>query len=1244
MNFDEIKKILPENYVKRLEHELDVIVNNEIKDFMPYFITLADIVKEAKKNGIMVGPGRGCLLPDVPIYTQEHGFINIKDVKINDTVITHTGSLKKVKNTFEYDYDDNVCEINIFGNNTKTLRVTPDHKIYTKKNNVVQWKKAEDVSSDDFVFIPKMPINNNTTKELDLKTILFDKNKNKYKYNNEHLYYYKKNLKKSKFACSNIIAVSKLEKKFIYHFVYEPETVSLKILYVLYKIAKNSKLSGLHELRQKMQEHSFKQVCLNRKIPINKEFSYLLGFINGCMSIANKSRVDFGIYWQKKEDLFEKLFKDVFNVDLSISYLKNGNYSYIVSCCAILDLFEYLFDKNHKIKTKLTHLVSEFNEDNLKNFLAGFMYGSKYGTKLNNKISVYSQKCAHDLRILLWKLQIPHEIKEIKKTRYRIFELTLFFTENENYEKTTDGMWVRVLNVAKFKEKSKIYDLEVEDDHSFLTSSGIVHNSAGGSLVAYLLGITEIDPIQYDIPFSRFLSKSRLKKSVPDIDVDFEVNSNNPKLHRDFINEYIFNKYGEKAAQIATFGMLKLKNSLQDSFRIHVVQPTENKIQKLYKETKKNEAEVLENWLKTERFEFDSVRKNFGKMPAGISDLEWLVGYNQDEIFYPGLLETNNIFAKWAEKYPQVIETAKLLLGIPRNIGKHAAGIVIADRSIFELCGVMKIDGKNVISYNKKDVSKLGLIKNDNLGLTCLNFIGDTLRQLKKKGIELDPWNLPESKEVFESFLDGKCLTIFQHETTGGANFVKKLNPKTKEDLFVSVALNRPGALDAKIKISTGEELCAADVFVKRKNKEIPVEYIHSDLESILKNSYGVYVFQEQVMLSLQLLLGYTEEESDAIRSAISDKNIQVFEEVKNRLYLLKQRNWSDEQINTFFQQIVAFSGYAFNKAHACAYGLLAYTTAYLKFYYPLEWWAAVLSNSNPDEVIEKYWQEINFFVEQPNINLSKKYYIIDNNKLIPPLNLIKNIGEKALDEISSKAPFSNFDDFYLRINKRTVNKKVILNLLESGSLNCLFSNQIKLHEKKRIFFELKMNYEKKKKIDATEEELKELNDYEEYLLAKEVLPISTLLLSKAILNSSNINRPFVNVQYYTDDFKIININSLRGTLPLVSGNKLQFIVDNVQNYENLFIEVCCYGYVLEIRQFNYYSKTYNMNKIGIEISISFDNFIQKILLWPNKAETISKVAAYIREKQAFLFKLKIDKQKKILITGIEEISKKILD
>jgi DNA polymerase-3 subunit alpha len=755
---------------------------------------------------------------------------------------------------------------------------------------------------------------------------------------------------------------------------------------------------------------------------------------------------------------------------------------------------------------------------------------------------------------------------------------------------------------------------------------GPLRGSAGGSLVSYLLGITEINPLQYKLPLKRFMSISRLQRSQPDIDLDYPGPDK-----RNEINKILFDKYGDRVAFVCTFGMQKLKNSLLDGWRICIVQPTELKIKHFKDEGNKVEMLNLKTSLDKLTKEFNTVRKSLGNCPVGYTDLEWLDGCIKDEEYHPGLLETNAAFREWTAKYPQVLETAKSILAIPRQIGQHAAGVVIADVPLYEIVPVMKIDGFNVIAYDKKTVQKLGLIKFDNLGLTCLNFIGDTLEKLEKKGIHLDPWNLPDVPEVYNEYIDGNCRTLFQFDTVGGAGFAKKMKPKSKNDLFAAVALNRPGALDARIKTKDGKEIVAADAYIQRMHGDLDVEYLHDDLKIILKDTYGIYCYQEQVAKTIQEFLGYSEEEADTIRGAISDKNPKAFEEIKKRLPMLIARGWTQEQADSLYETLLAFARYSFNLSHSVGYGLMSYTTAYLKHFYPLEWWTSVLTHSKPDEVTEKYWPEIYHLIDEPNVNVAKPSYELVGGRIVPPLNLVNGIGAAGLQDICSKAPFASFDDFMARIDSRKTNKRVVINLLKSGAMNVLYTDKsLGLKDKVMQYLIEKAKKERKKKIEDTPEELKNLNPYKEYLISKDVFPVSTLSLTDAILKTSDINKPFVQ-----KDGKLF----LRGKLPLLNGDGLNKALINNKSLEET-LECVAYGYVIAVRKFSYHSEKYDMDKSALELILDFDGHQIKTVSWPRKADVEPILSKFIKEKTVYLFNIKIssDDVWKFSIAGVDSI------
>ena len=324
----------------------------------------------------------------------------------------------------------------------------------------------------------------------------------------------------------------------------------------------------------------------------------------------------------------------------------------------------------------------------------------------------------------------------------------------------------------------------------------------------------------------------------------------------------------------------------------------------------------------------------------------------------------------------------------------------------------------------------------------------------------------------------------------------------------------------------------------------------------------------------------------------------------------------------------------AHNCSHSVGYGLISYATAYLKHHYPLEWWTSVLSNSTPDEVTEKFWSEICHLIEEPNINTSKEKYELHNGRIIPPINLINGVGPEALRDISAKAPFASLEDFVNRIDGRKTNKKVIINLLKSGAMNVLFEEKMSLKDKVTDYLVWKSLKEGKKQEELPEE-LKDLNPYKEFLLNKQVLPVSIISLTDAILNTQGINQPFVirdNQRY------------LRGRIPLFDGKTLHQTLDNYETLEES-VECVSYGYVIAVRNFSYFSEKYSMNKSALELILDFDGYQQKIVCWPRKADTEPILSKYIKEKTFYLFNLKIQNVSnwKFSIMGVEEVKEKII-
>lgn len=772
------------------------------------------------------------------------------------------------------------------------------------------------------------------------------------------------------------------------------------------------------------------------------------------------------------------------------------------------------------------------------------------------------------------------------------------------------------------------YFLVLADIISYARKQGIFvglgRGSAAGSYLTYILGITGVNPLEHDLPFSRFLSNVRISNnSMPDIDTDL------PTTKRQIILDYIFDKYKDKACHVAIFSSLKIKNALQDCFRALITQPSELEIDNCKKSGDLTKSNQLAIKLKQQTEEFNLIRKSLEALIPGATDTEILHGYtNSDGLYSPGLLETNKLFADWVKRNPVLFETTEKILGLPRHIGRHAGGILISPVSLPSIVPVFKDNNAPVIVYDKKISAKHGLIKYDLLGLTALDFVQDCVDLLKKDGINIDIFNLPDNPKMYDVFTDGYCFGLFQWSTSGGARFAKKLKPKSLDDICVGTALNRPGSLDAMIKISDTEEMSAADVYIKRKNKELPVEYLHKDLEPILKSTFGVFVYQEQVMEALQKLFGYSEQESDYVRSKISEKDVRSFEKVKQDAQVLLTKGWSQKQIDDIYQQILAFSRYSFCKAHAYSYGILSYLTAYLKSNYPLYWWAGVLTNSSEEE-INKYWSEVYQFIGFPDINELSDRYKIKNGKLIPPISCIKGVGDAVIAEINKNGPYTTLEDFFVKTSRRIINVGVVQKLVITGALDSLFGREFHSPEAKLryVFAILKKNDK-----DNLPEKFQNLNPYEWYLELKRTLPSSAASLYQAIKKTPEVKMPFITKDLGENVFG----SALRGKYVLVNGKGLQNLINEMSGMGKSYVEVCAYGYVKSLRRFSYKGNT----RSAIEVNIDFDFLPYSGVIWAPYDEKEPECNSYLLDKNAYLFTLRVKSEegKEVQIMSVKKI------
>lgn len=600
------------------------------------------------------------------------------------------------------------------------------------------------------------------------------------------------------------------------------------------------------------------------------------------------------------------------------------------------------------------------------------------------------------------RFKTPEDVNEdsyLEKIAYEGFERRLEEKRKRNEK----------FDIERYRERLKFeleiikhmgfsgYFLIVWDIVKFAKEKGIPvgpgRGSAVGSLVSYSLGISEIDPIQYDLIFERFLNPERI--SLPDIDIDF------CGRRRQEVIDYVVQRYGkENVAQIITFGTMAARAVVRDVGRVLEIPLSEiNAICKLIPPNVSVEEAIKEVPQLKEKIEKD-------------------------------------------ERLIQMINIAKRLEGFVRHTSTHAAGIVISPKPLTEYLPLY-LTNKNEVTtqFAMGDIEALGLLKMDFLGVRHLTIIHDTIESIKRhEGKEIDLQSIPlDDEKTFELFSAGNTDGVFQFESYGMKELLRKFKPKSLNDLIALNALYRPGPLKSGMVTD----------FIRRKNFPEEIKYKIPELKEILEETYGVIVYQEQVMRIANKLAGFTLGEADALRKAMGKKIPEIMQQQKEKFVEGAVKNGLKRNIaEELFKEMENFASYAFNKSHSAAYAYLAYIGAYLKAHYPVHFMASLLTNEaerGATSEIVKYINEcknMNIEVLPPDINESDYNFTIVKNGIRFGLSAIKNVGEAAIKsilEVKKKlGRISTIDEFVREIDSRAVNKKVLESLIKAGALDSL--------------------------------------------------------------------------------------------------------------------------------------------------------------------------------------------------------------
>ena len=714
-------------------------------------------------------------------------------------------------------------------------------------------------------------------------------------------------------------------------------------------------------------ENFLLKISLKKKIPIiaSQEVYYLnkdmaeahdaLTCIGNKNFISDKSRDKLSPehYFKNSKELSE-IYKDI-----PEALENNYNFPY---------RFSYKLKKTNPNLPKLSAAKENKVEENLKE-------EAKIGLekRLNNHIYFKNKSKNKEEIKKIYLDRLDHEINIINSMNYSSYFLI-------------------VSDYIKWSKKNKI-------------PVGPGRGSGAGSLVAYCLEITDLDPIEFDLIFERFLNPDRI--SMPDFDIDFCEDK------RDKVFEYLKSKYKNGVAHIITFGKFKARMALRDVGRVlglsygHV-----DRICKMIPFDPSRPLTLKESIDREPRFK-EEIKKD--------------------------------------SRVNKLIELSLKIEGLNRNMATHAAGVVIAGQNLTEQVPLYKDHSSKLplpsTQFDMYSSENAGLVKFDLLGLKTLTVLDKTLKMLEKNGkiIDIKNINLSDQK-VYESLSTGNTTGLFQLESTGMRESIKQMKPNKFDDIIALVALYRPGPMSN------------IPIYNDCKNGLRKPEYIHPSLEPILKSTYGIIIYQEQVMQIAQTLAGFSAGEADILRRAMGKKKRAELEKQKeNFVNGAIKKGIKKDLANYIFTKIEPFAEYGFNKSHAAAYALIAYQTAFLKTYYKAEFIAATMSTEmNNTDKLREFVEELKRLkvnVVRPNINLCDSDFKTETNKIFYGLSAIKNVGFEAITNIVNERKkngiFKNLNDFIKRVDPKDVNKLQLEGLVKSGSLDCIDKNR------KKIFFSI---------------------------------------------------------------------------------------------------------------------------------------------------------------------------------------------
>jgi DNA-directed DNA polymerase III PolC len=720
------------------------------------------------------------------------------------------------------------------------------------------------------------------------------------------------------------------------------------------------------------------------------------------------------------------------------------------------------------------------------------------------------------------------------------------------------------------------------EENGALTGPG--RGSAAGCLIAYLLGITKVNPFTYDLSFNRFYSTDRIE-ALKLADIDSDLESRDLLVGQDGKSGYLYTRWGNRAAQISTRGKIRLKSAIKDTNRYF-----HGSVEK----------------------EIEQICKALPDAGQGITDEQFLFGFeDEDGNHLDGLVETSEILQKYIADRPKEWSVVEKSLGITRSFSKHACAFIIADKPISDF---VPIKEGHITQYEATACEDAGLVKYDFLVINQLKDIRVCLDLINKKNGEKNKvgyfthkgkltyiWDLPEDSEVYHSVWNGATEGCFQISTPGMTTFVKSVMPKKMEDLSIILSLQRPGPLDYIIE-ATG--LNMAQEYVRRRDggsyEDIEI------LKELIPETYSVLCYQEQITKIAKELAGFSGSAAENLREAIGKKKRAAMLKIKPDFIdgCAKSGRITQEEAQQLWERIVTFGKYAFNKSHGISYSFITYACMFLKHYYSLEFWAAILTNAKQNEITGKLWPHVKHLVAAPDINLSTDQMEIDyaNRKIRAKLGLIRGMGEKSIDPIVEGRPYESVKDFvYKGVAAPSLSRK----LIHVGVLDSLFPPQSTLLEKLQLFEDaiegkkfneksVKPNKEGSlptpKKGEIPEEYLNiEKDPMKNAAVRKSILPSLLVGLHDLGRNHSKCIKGSVRSS------KIMTAYNGHECL-LVTGEMLQRLNEMPADSIPEDKYVAATAYVVSTEILDYKKNT----KQALKVTCDFDGFVVELVQWPD--------------------------------------------